>query len=100
MTRVHNAVQTARSKSSVFINLYGHVSRFNGLRKVHNLAAAQPPNSADQIEQSRRWIPENHLAMGAAVQYFLRATNITDARTYFADLAQGRLPFSNEEPTQ
>ena len=47
-----------------------------------------------------RWVPGDQLAMGAAVQYFLRATNITDARTYFADLAQGRLPFSNEEPTQ
>ena len=35
-----------------------------------------------------------------ALQYFLRATNITDARTYFADLSQGILPFPNEEPTQ
>ena len=35
-----------------------------------------------------------------AVQCFLRATNITDARTYFADLAQGELPFPDEEPTQ
>jgi hypothetical protein len=35
-----------------------------------------------------------------ALQYFLRATNITDARTYFVDLAQGILPFPDEEPTQ
>lgn len=35
-----------------------------------------------------------------AVQYFLGATNITDARTYFADLAQGILPFPTEEPTE
>ena len=35
-----------------------------------------------------------------AVQYFLRVTNITDARTYFADLAQGILPFPDEETTQ
>ena len=35
-----------------------------------------------------------------AVQYFLRATNIADARTYFADLAQGKLPFATEEPTE
>lgn len=35
-----------------------------------------------------------------AVQYFLRATNITDARKYFADLAQGILPFPAEESTQ
>jgi len=35
-----------------------------------------------------------------AVQYFLRATNITDARTYFGDLAQGILPFATEEPTE
>ena len=31
---------------------------------------------------------------------FPAAANITDARTYFADLAQGILPFANEEPTQ
>jgi len=35
-----------------------------------------------------------------AVQYFLRATNVTDAAKYFADLAQGTLPFPDEEPTQ
>jgi hypothetical protein len=35
-----------------------------------------------------------------AVQYFLRATKITDARTYFADFDQRRLPFLDEEPTQ
>ena len=35
-----------------------------------------------------------------AVQYFLRATNVTDARMYFVDLAQGKFPFANEEPTQ
>jgi hypothetical protein len=35
-----------------------------------------------------------------AVQYFLKATNITDARTHFADLAEGILPFPSEEPTE
>jgi hypothetical protein len=35
-----------------------------------------------------------------AVQYFLRATNITDAGTYLPDHAQGKLPFPDEEPTQ
>lgn len=34
-----------------------------------------------------RWVPGDQLAMGAAIQYFLRATNITDARIDFADLA-------------
>jgi hypothetical protein len=52
-----------------------------------------------RIEQSRR-CPEDQLAMGAPVQFFLRATNITDARRYFADLAQGMLPFPTEEPTE
>jgi hypothetical protein len=33
-----------------------------------------------------------------ALQYFLRTTNVTDARTYFADIAQGMLPFPQEEP--
>ena len=32
-----------------------------------------------------------------ALQYFLRAANITDARTYFADFAQGILPFPGGE---
>lgn len=32
-----------------------------------------------------------------AVQYFLRATNVTDARIYFTDIAQGKLPFAEEE---
>lgn len=35
-----------------------------------------------------------------ALQYFLRVTNVTDASTYFADIAQGKLPFSQEEPSQ
>ena len=34
-----------------------------------------------------------------ALQYFLRVSNITDARTYFADIAQGTLPFAEEETT-
>ncbi len=33
-----------------------------------------------------------------ALQYFLRTANVTDARTYFADIAQGRLSFAEEEP--
>ena len=32
-----------------------------------------------------------------ATQYFLQATNITDARNHFADLVQGILPFPGEE---
>ncbi len=35
-----------------------------------------------------------------AEQYFLRATNVIDARTYFGDLAQGILPFPDEETTR
>ena len=35
-----------------------------------------------------------------AVQYFLRTANVTDSGTYFADFAQGMLPFPDEEPTQ
>ena len=61
--------------------------------------------SAEMIEAGLR--PERAAAIDRsfasyeeAVQYFLRATNITDARTYFADLAQGILPFPNEEPTK
>ncbi len=33
-----------------------------------------------------------------ALSYFLRATNITGAGDYFADVAQRRLPFPDEEP--
>lgn len=33
-----------------------------------------------------------------ALEYFLRTTNIIDARTYFSDLAQGKLPFAEQEP--
>ncbi len=35
-----------------------------------------------------------------ALQYFLRETNITNARMYFADPAQGLLAFRFEEPTE
>jgi hypothetical protein len=34
-----------------------------------------------------------------ALQYFLRTVNITDAGLYFADLAQGKLPFEDQEPS-
>ncbi len=33
-----------------------------------------------------------------ALQYFLRATNITNAMDHFADIAQGKLPFADLEP--
>jgi hypothetical protein len=33
-----------------------------------------------------------------ALQYFLRTTNITDAMDHFADIAQRKLPFTDEEP--
>jgi elongation factor P hydroxylase len=56
--------------------------------------------SAEMIEAGLR--PERAATINReeAAQYFLRAPNITDARTYFADPAQGMLPFSTEEPTQ
>jgi hypothetical protein len=61
--------------------------------------------SAEMIEAGLR--PERAAAINRdfasyeeAVQYFLRATNITDARTHFADLAQGKLHFADEEPTE
>ena len=61
--------------------------------------------SAEMIEAGLRpertaTINRDFASYEEAVQYFLRAANITDARTYFADLAQGILPFANEEPTQ
>jgi hypothetical protein len=31
--------------------------------------------------------------------YFLRTVNIADAAAHFADLAQGKLPFEDQEPT-
>ena len=43
---------------------------------------------------------EDFASYEEAVQYFLKATNITDAGTYFADLAQGKLPFPTKEPSQ
>lgn len=33
-----------------------------------------------------------------ALQYFLRTTNVTDARNHFFNIAQGMLPFAKEEP--
>ena len=61
--------------------------------------------SAEMIEAGLRperaaTISRDFASYEEAVQYFLRATNITGAMAYFADLAQGKLPFSNEEPTQ
>jgi hypothetical protein len=60
--------------------------------------------SAEMIEAGQR--PEKSAAVNRdfasyeeALQYFLRATNVTDARTYFADIAQGTLPFAEQEPT-
>ena len=59
--------------------------------------------SAEMIEAGQR--PEKAAAVNRdfasyeeAVQYFLRTTNVTDARTYFADIAQGTLPFAEQEP--
>jgi hypothetical protein len=49
---VHNAVQTARRDSRVFSNLYGHVSRLNGWRDVHNLATAGRLDPADPVEKA------------------------------------------------
>jgi hypothetical protein len=34
-----------------------------------------------------------------ALQYFLRTVNITDAALHFADIAQGKLPFEDQEPS-
>ena len=61
--------------------------------------------SAEMIEAGLRperaaTINRDFASYEEAVQYFLRATNIADARTYFADLAQGILPFPAEEPTE
>lgn len=33
-----------------------------------------------------------------ALEYFLRTTNVIDARTYFPDIAQATLPFPEQEP--
>lgn len=59
--------------------------------------------SAGMIEAGQR--PEKAAAVNRdfasyeeALQYFLRTTNVIDARTYFADIAQGTLPFADEEP--
>jgi hypothetical protein len=32
-----------------------------------------------------------------ALQYFLRTTNVTDASAHFAEIAQGLLPFAEED---
>ncbi|MGO9256351.1 MAG: hypothetical protein ACLQU1_08640 [Bryobacteraceae bacterium] len=61
--------------------------------------------SAEMIDAGQRpekvaTINRDFASYEEAVQYFLRATDITDARTYFAELAQGTLPFPNEEPTR
>jgi hypothetical protein len=60
--------------------------------------------SAEMIETGSR--PEKAAAVNRdfasyeeALQYFLRTVNITDAGLYFADLAQGRLPFAGQEPS-
>ena len=60
--------------------------------------------SAEMIEAGLRpekaaTINRDFASYEEALQYFLRTTNITDARTYFADLVQGQL-FPDEEPTQ
>jgi hypothetical protein len=58
---------------------------------------------ADMIEAGLR--PEKAAAVNKdfasyeeALQYFLRKTNVTDAWTCFAEIAQGTLPFPGEEP--
>lgn len=61
--------------------------------------------SAETIEAGLRpertaTINRDFASYEEAVQYFLRAANITDAGTYFADLAQGKLHFLDEEPNQ
>lgn len=45
-------------------------------------------------------INKDFASYGEAVQYFLRATNVTDAAEYFPDPAQGIFPFATEEPIQ
>jgi hypothetical protein len=59
--------------------------------------------SEEMIEMGSR--PEKAAAVNKdfasyeeALQYFLRTVNITDAGLYFADIAQGRLPFADQEP--
>jgi hypothetical protein len=61
--------------------------------------------SAEMIEAGLRpekaaTINKDFASYEEAVQYFVRVTNITDARTYFADIFQGKLLFASEEPTQ
>lgn len=59
--------------------------------------------SAEMMEAGLRperaaTVNEDFASYEEAVQYFLRATNITDARSHFEDLDQRRLPFSDQEP--
>jgi hypothetical protein len=59
--------------------------------------------SAEMIEAGLRpekaaTISRDFASYEEALQYFMRATNVKDARTYFSDLAQGKL-FPDEEPT-
>ena len=59
--------------------------------------------SADMIEVGQRAekaaaVNRDFASYEEALQYFLRTTNVTDARTYFADIAQGTLPFAEQEP--
>ena len=61
--------------------------------------------SVEMIEAGMR--PESAAAISndfasyeGALLYFLRATNVTDARTYFADHAQGILHFPDKEPAK
>ena len=60
--------------------------------------------TAEMIEAGQR--PEKSAVVNRdfasyeeALQYFLRTVNITDAGLYFADLAQGKLPFEDQEPS-
>lgn len=59
--------------------------------------------SAEMLEAGQR--PEKAASMNRdfasyeeALQYFLRTTNVTDAWTYLTDVAQGILPFAEQEP--
>lgn len=59
--------------------------------------------SAEMIEAGQRpekaaEVNKDFASYEEAVQYFLRTTNVTDARTYFADIAQGTFPFAEQEP--
>ena len=55
-------------------------------------ASLQPERTASAIR--------DFASYEEAIEYFLRATNVIDAMKYFADLAQGMLPFPAEEQTQ